>query len=198
MKVSSAPGLGTLTPLATERRATLASQPSRQHVDDPITFSSAARARADAAAHPRWGAFSVRLHAEPDLADHRMTCSGSVSSRHQKDASRSNHGLFRSRLVPSHTIETDTGGQQWKFSERAAPAASSPSQSELDRASLLSARLIPASLTTSRYRQKPELAQRPPATRGSGRFRSWRISTPASPKRWPMRTRIWMTDQCTI
>lgn len=36
---------------------------------DSVTFSSTARARAEAAAHPRWGALSARLHAEPEIAD---------------------------------------------------------------------------------------------------------------------------------
>ena len=69
MKVSGSLGLGTLTSVEADRsQAPIAARPSST-IADPITFSSAARSRAEAAAHPRWGPLSAKLHAEPDIAD---------------------------------------------------------------------------------------------------------------------------------
>jgi hypothetical protein len=72
MKVSGLLGLGTLSPVTADRRAELVSDIANQNnqkIEDPITFSSAARSRAEAAAHPRWGALSAKLHGDPDIAD---------------------------------------------------------------------------------------------------------------------------------
>jgi hypothetical protein len=69
MKISGGLGLGTLAPVTTERRAPLVSDISNQKIEDPLTVSSAARSRAEAAAHPRWGALSAVVHGDPDIAD---------------------------------------------------------------------------------------------------------------------------------
>jgi hypothetical protein len=57
-----------LAPAASERRAPLVAGTSSQKLEDPLTFSSAARSRAQAAAHPRFGVLSVKAHADADLA----------------------------------------------------------------------------------------------------------------------------------
>jgi hypothetical protein len=63
-------GLGALTPLTPERPAAAsATDSSRQPIEDPLTLSSVARARAEAAAHPRFGGLSVAAHQDSDLAD---------------------------------------------------------------------------------------------------------------------------------
>ena len=69
MKISGSLGIGSLTPVTTESAAQLVSESPTQKLDDSITVSSTARLRAEAASHPRWGALSARLHAEPDIAD---------------------------------------------------------------------------------------------------------------------------------
>ena len=61
--------MGGLTPVTTARAPQLVSENSSQKIEDFVTVSSTARARAEAAAHPRWGALSARLHAEPDISD---------------------------------------------------------------------------------------------------------------------------------
>lgn len=68
MKISGSLGLGALSPVTAERQARPIAVISSQQ-PDAVTFSSAGRIRAEAAAHPRWGAFSAMLHAEPDIAD---------------------------------------------------------------------------------------------------------------------------------
>jgi hypothetical protein len=67
VKISGTLGLGALAPVTTERPPTPIAASSK--IADSMTFSSAARSRAEAAAHPRWGALSARAHAEPDVAD---------------------------------------------------------------------------------------------------------------------------------
>jgi hypothetical protein len=69
MKISGSLGIGSLTPVTTERAAQLVSDNPSQKLDDSITVSSTARSRAEAAAHPRWGALSARIHEDPDIAD---------------------------------------------------------------------------------------------------------------------------------
>jgi hypothetical protein len=72
MKISGSLGIETLSPVTSERRAQLVSDIANQNnqkIEDPITVSSAARSRAEAAAHPRWGALSAKLHGDPDIAD---------------------------------------------------------------------------------------------------------------------------------
>jgi hypothetical protein len=69
VKVSGSLGLGALEPIATERRAAPVADAPNSTVDDSLTFSSEARARAEAAAHPRFGSLSVAAHGDADLAD---------------------------------------------------------------------------------------------------------------------------------
>ena len=56
-------------PVTTERTPALVSENPTQKLNDSITVSSTARSRAEAAAHPRWGALSARIHGDPDIAD---------------------------------------------------------------------------------------------------------------------------------
>jgi len=69
VKVSGSLGVGALAPIAQERRAAPVAGGSNGKVDDSLTVSSEARARAEAAAHPRFGSLSVAAHGDPDLAD---------------------------------------------------------------------------------------------------------------------------------
>src|SRR5688572_31474515 len=69
VKISGSLAPATLTPVTTERRASLVAGNSTPKAANSIMFSAAARSRADAAAHPRWGALSVRVHAEPAVAE---------------------------------------------------------------------------------------------------------------------------------
>jgi hypothetical protein len=69
MNLSGSLGIGSLTPVTTERAAQLVSENPSQKLDDSITISSTARSRAEAAAHPRWGALSARIHGDPGIAD---------------------------------------------------------------------------------------------------------------------------------
>lgn len=69
MKISGSFGPAALTPVTTDRRAALVGGNSAQKAADSITFSAAARSRADAAAHPRWGALSAKVHADPVAAE---------------------------------------------------------------------------------------------------------------------------------
>jgi len=69
VKIVGALGLETLTPTTTDRRATPTADISNRRIEDPSTFSAIARARAEAAAHPRFGQLSVAAHSNADLAD---------------------------------------------------------------------------------------------------------------------------------
>jgi hypothetical protein len=69
VRVSGLLGLGPLTPVTTERQATLVADDGSPTIEDPLRFSSAARSRAEAAAHPRFGALSKAVHVDSDIAD---------------------------------------------------------------------------------------------------------------------------------
>jgi hypothetical protein len=70
MKISGTLGSSGLDAVNVERAAT---QPGvgapNTKIDDPVTFSAAAREREAAAAHPRFGSLSVAAHQNPELAD---------------------------------------------------------------------------------------------------------------------------------
>lgn len=68
MKISGTLGFGGLAPVTAERRSTPPGT-ARQRTVEPVTLSSAARARETAAAHPRFGSLSAAAHQNADLAD---------------------------------------------------------------------------------------------------------------------------------
>jgi hypothetical protein len=69
VKVSGTLGLGTLPPVTTALAPKTIPAASSSKPADSITFSSEARLRAQAAAHPRWGALSAKVHADPEVAE---------------------------------------------------------------------------------------------------------------------------------
>ena len=72
LRISGLTGLGPVTPMPTGHAEPLVSHianQSNQKIEDTVTVSSEARSRAEAAAHPRWGALSAKLHGDPDIAD---------------------------------------------------------------------------------------------------------------------------------
>src|SRR5262245_4859125 len=70
LKISGMLGLGALTGITPQRPSTtpVADGP-RPPIEDALTLSSVARARAQAAAHPRFGVLSVAAHQDSELAD---------------------------------------------------------------------------------------------------------------------------------
>ena len=68
MKVSGSFGLGALSPMVPDRQTAPVTEPPTAKVDSS-SISPEARARAEAAAHPRFGVLSVAAHQDSELAD---------------------------------------------------------------------------------------------------------------------------------
>jgi hypothetical protein len=107
VKVSGTLGLGqvaeaaALMPTTTERQAMPIADTSSHQIDDPLTLSSAARSRAEAAAHPRFGALSVAAHQNPDLADQLAYDCGHILQTPLYDLATTRRVLCGTRLQAS-------------------------------------------------------------------------------------------------
>jgi hypothetical protein len=68
MKISGSLGIGTVAPVTPDRLPPPDADISGQKIEDPLTLSSTARVRAEAATHPRFGDLSVAAHSSAELA----------------------------------------------------------------------------------------------------------------------------------
>jgi hypothetical protein len=87
MRIGGPLGSAAIEPVAVERAAAKpAATVASRNVEDPITLSSAARARDAAAMHPRFGELSAAADRDPDLADQLAYGYGHIEVQQLVDA----------------------------------------------------------------------------------------------------------------
>lgn len=116
--------MGALTPTTTERQAAPGADISSPPINDPLTLSSAARARAEAADHPRFGALSVAAHQKPDLADMLAYDYGHLLQTPLYDLSRWDEEGFMRYSATGEPVTPESEARYEQFGERLRTASS--------------------------------------------------------------------------